>query len=180
MADQQPDFESYRHYLLYIARSVSNTDSDVAIDPEDAVQQTLLRACEKHEQFRGETEAERAAWLREILWNYVRDTHRRANRRFDEQALAKRFEQSSAKLANLLISEVPTPGSQARWNENLARLADAIMRLSDDQRRAVELRYMSELPVAEIAEQMGRSKASVAGLLQRGLRVLRTAMTLDE
>ena len=80
MVDQQPEFEKYRSYLLCIARSVSGAGGDVAIDPEDAVHQTILRACQNHSQYRGETDAQLAAWLREIMWNYVRDTYRRSNR----------------------------------------------------------------------------------------------------
>jgi len=54
------------------------------------------------------------------------------------------------------------------------------MQLPEDQRLAVELRYLREMSVAQIAEHMERSKASVAGLLQRGLRVLRTAISQDD
>lgn len=180
MVNQQADFEKYRHYLLCIARSVSGGDADVAIDAEDAVHHTLLRASERHRQFRGETDGERAAWLREILWNYVRDVHRRSSRRLDEQALARGFQESSARLANLLVSGEPSPSVHARQNERLAFLGEAIARLPEDQRRAIELRYLQEMPVAQIAESMQRSKASIAGLLQRGLRVLRAAISEDE
>ena len=174
------DFERYRPYLLCIARSVSGAGSDLAIDAEDAVHQTLLRACENHRQCRAETDAQRAAWLREILWNYVRDTFRRSNRRLDEQALARRLEQSSAQLANMLADDGPSPSHNARRKEYFVRLGEAIAELPDDQRQAIELRYLQEMSVAEIAEQMERSKASVAGLLQRGLRVLRTKIAQDE
>ena len=175
MVDEGFRFERYRHYLLCMARSVCG--GDVAIDAEDAVQHTILRACEKHSDFRGGTEAELAAWLRSILWNYVRDACRRANRRLDEQALSNRFEESSIRLANLLSAEEPTPSFQVRRGEDLALLAEKLAALPDDQRHAVELRYLHERSVAEIATCMERSKASVAGLLQRGLRDLRTALS---
>ena len=42
------------------------------IDPSDLVQQTLLKAHEKQDQFRGKTDAELfAAWLRTILANQM-------------------------------------------------------------------------------------------------------------
>lgn len=178
MAHEQFEFERYRPYLLCIARSVSGAGSDFAIDAEDAVHQTILRACQNHSQFRGETDAQRAAWLREILWNYVRDTFRRANRRLDEQALARRFEQSSARLANLLVSKEPSPSDHARRSERFIRLGEAIVRLPEEQRQAIELRYLQEMSVGEIAERMERSKAAVAGLLQRGLRGLRKSVAI--
>ena len=37
------------------------------IDPSDVVQQTLVDAWRGHEDFRGQTQAERRAWLRTIL-----------------------------------------------------------------------------------------------------------------
>ncbi len=63
-------------------------------------------------------------------------------------------------------------------DEQLIRLADAIVQLPDDQRQAVELRHLQGSPTAEIAQQMNRSVAAIGGLLQRGLRALR--VSLDE
>jgi RNA polymerase sigma-70 factor (ECF subfamily) len=37
----------------------------------------------------------------------------------------------------------------------------------------VELHYLNGLTVADVAEQMGRSRAAVVGLLFRGLKKLR-------
>ena len=48
--------------------------------------------------------------------------------------------------------------------------------LPEDQRRAVELHHLQALPSAEVAELLGRSEASVAGLLRRGLKRLREVM----
>ena len=45
--------------------------------------------------------------------------------------------------------------------------------LDDDQRRVVELHHLKGLPVAEVAEQMGRTRPAVVGLLYRGLKKLR-------
>jgi RNA polymerase sigma-70 factor (ECF subfamily) len=45
--------------------------------------------------------------------------------------------------------------------------------LPDDQREAVILRHLQEFSLPEIMQLMGRSRASVAGLLFRGLRALR-------
>ncbi len=36
--------------------------------------------------------------------------------------------------------------------------------------------YLKELPVAEVAQRMGKTKHAVEGLLQRGLRTLRARM----
>jgi RNA polymerase sigma-70 factor (ECF subfamily) len=52
-------------------------------------------------------------------------------------------------------------------------LAQAIARLPEDQRRVVELHYLKGLTVAEVADQIGRTRPAAVGLLFRGLKRLR-------
>jgi RNA polymerase sigma-70 factor (ECF subfamily) len=74
--------ESYREYLRLLARMNLDPRLRGRIDPSDLVQQTLLKAHEKRDQFRGKTDAELAAWLRAILANQIAN----ALRRFGRQA----------------------------------------------------------------------------------------------
>jgi RNA polymerase sigma-70 factor (ECF subfamily) len=57
--------------------------------------------------------------------------------------------------------------------EELLRLAAALAQLPEDQRRVVELHHLKGLLIAEVAEQMGRTRPAVVGLLCRGLKKLR-------
>jgi DNA-directed RNA polymerase specialized sigma24 family protein len=63
--------ESFREYLRLLARMNMDPRLQARIDPSDLAQQTLLKAHERQDQFRGKTDAERAAWLRTILANQV-------------------------------------------------------------------------------------------------------------
>jgi RNA polymerase sigma-70 factor (ECF subfamily) len=58
--------ESFRNYLLLLARVHIDGRLRGQLDPDDLVQQTLTRALEKRDRFRGSDDAQRAAWLRTL------------------------------------------------------------------------------------------------------------------
>ena len=72
-----------------------------------------------------------------------------------------------------LAKEQESPGEQADRQEQLLRLAVALSQLHDDQRRAIELHHLQDSMLADIAREMGRTEAAVAGLLRRGRKKLR-------
>jgi RNA polymerase sigma-70 factor (ECF subfamily) len=144
------------------------------IDPDDIVQQTLARALERRDQFRGCDDAQRAAWLRTLLGNLLNDAFRKfARPGAVEHSLQSALEQSSARLEELLAADLTSPSERLDRQERLVRLADALARLSEDQRKAVELKHLQGLSLVEASRRMGRSVPAVAGLLQRGLKALR-------
>jgi RNA polymerase sigma-70 factor (ECF subfamily) len=70
-----------------------------------------------------------------------------------------------------------SPSEVADVNEQVVRLASALVRLPDDQREAVELRYLHGLAVKAIAGRMKRTTPAVGGLIHRGLTRLRKFLT---
>jgi RNA polymerase sigma-70 factor (ECF subfamily) len=175
--DPRP-LEHYREYLRLLARLQLDPRLRGELDPSDIVQQTLLKAHERLDQFRGQTDLELRAWLRAILARSLLDAARKFGRQKGDraQSLEAALEQSSAKLEALLASEETSPSQGALRAERLVELAEALARLPEDQRTAVELRYLHGLAVPDIALQMGRSTVSVTGLLYRGMKVLRDIM----
>src|SRR5262245_63027456 len=164
--------ERYREYLRMLARLQLDPRLQGKLDPSDVVQQTLLKAHAKREQFRGQTEAEFTAWLRQILANTLAEEARRfgtAARDVDlERSLEAALSVSAARLEACLSASAPSPSEQADHNEQLLRLSAALALLPDDQRRAVELHHLRGLPAPEVARVMQRTPRSVAGLLLRG------------
>jgi RNA polymerase sigma-70 factor, ECF subfamily len=164
------DFESY---LYFLATTQLRKLKLGLWEPQDIVQETLLRAFKNSSQYRGATDAELAAWLRSILCNYLSDLARRSGRQLDVQALNAELEQSSIRLESWLACEQPTPRRRTLQQEAWKQMQQSLQQLPDSQRIAIELRYLHGLGVKEIATEMKRSLESVGGLLQRGLRKLR-------
>jgi RNA polymerase sigma-70 factor (ECF subfamily) len=170
----QRPLESYRDYLRLLARLQLDPRLRGKLDPSDVVQQTLIKAHQNAEQFRGQTEAERAAWLRRILANTLADAARKY--RFEMArglSLEQALHESSARLEAWLASSGESPSDQVDRQEQLLRLAEALGQLPDDQRQAIEKHHLQGSLLTDIARAMGRTEPAVAGLLRRGRKKLR-------
>jgi RNA polymerase sigma-70 factor (ECF subfamily) len=171
--------ESYREYLRLLARMNMDPRLQARIDPSDLVQQTLLKAHEKQEQFRGKSDAERAAWLRAILANQIADAMRKFRRQQGacERSVEEALDSSSARLDAWLAAESGSPSHGVLKQERLIEMAEAMSRLPADQRTALELRHLKGLSVPAAAQIMGKSPSAVASLLYRGMKTLRETMS---
>jgi len=78
------------------------------------------------------------------------------------------------------MSGSTSPSGRVMRQEQLLRLAEALARLPDDQRLALELHHLQGLAVQEVGRRMVRSTAAIAGLLRRGLAALREELEGDE
>ncbi|MHB0960353.1 MAG: sigma-70 family RNA polymerase sigma factor [Pirellulaceae bacterium] len=167
----------YRPYLIVLAESLLHPRLRKKLDASDLVQETLLHAWQGWSGFRGDTEAERTAWLRTILGHVLDDAIRKfATQKWDltrERSLEAEVEQSSCRLKNLLAADQSSPSHQAQENEQAVLLAAALVQLPESQRQAIVLQKFHGWSLKEIAESMEKSQTAVAGLLKRGLENLR-------
>jgi RNA polymerase sigma-70 factor, ECF subfamily len=174
---QQWSLDPYRGYLRILARLRLSPELRSVLDSSDLVQQTMLKAWAKREQFRGQTTAEYRAWLRRILANEVYDRAKQEGLIQEDPArkvsLEQALEESGHRLDAILALESDAPLAKAIQQENLLRVEKAFDQLPETQRLAVELHKIQGLSVAATAERMGVSKQSVAGFYARALKTLR-------
>lgn len=176
--------ERYRDYLRLLARLQLNPRLRGKLDPSDIVQQTLLEAHRDRDTYRGKTEKEEAAWLRQILVRNLADEYRKFARGKRNVGLERSFQisvnDSSCRLEAWLVATQMSPSLHVAHNQQLLRLASCLAQLPEDQRLAVELHHLKGYLSSKVAELMGRSEASVAGLLRRGLKRLRELLPENE
>jgi RNA polymerase sigma-70 factor (ECF subfamily) len=173
--------ELYRNYLAVIARVEIGRRLQGKVDDSDLIQDTFLEAHRHFGQFRGTTEAELAAWLRQILAGRLGKLvrHYFGTRRRDlrlEQELVLGMNQSSQALDGGLIDRGSSPSQLAARREQAVLLADALQRLPEAYRDVIILTHLEGRPFPEVARRMGRSVDSVKNLWARALGRLRRSM----
>jgi RNA polymerase sigma-70 factor, ECF subfamily len=173
----------YRPYLRMLARLQFDETLQAKLDESDIVQQTLLEAHRSLSGFRGQSEEELAGWLRQILVRNIADEIRkfRSGKRDLrlEASLEASLNASTVRLERFLACDEGTPSQIAMANEQMLALAAALLKLPEDQRRAVELYHLQGHSAADVAKRLDRTEVAVAGLLRRGLKRLRELVRDD-
>ena len=170
--------QNYRGYVALLARLQIDRRLKGKLDASDVVQEAFLNAHRFIADFRGSTEAELLAWLRQILANTLANqvrhyTQQRRDIRLERQ-LALELDESSRVLqrAGALVRQ-SSPSQHAVRGEQALQLADALQRLSDDYREVIILRHLEGLEFAEVATRMQRSTDATKTLWSRALARMR-------
>jgi RNA polymerase sigma-70 factor (ECF subfamily) len=176
-----PLLEQYRGYLALLARLQISRRLQGKIDAADLVQETFLEAHRHFAGFRGNSEGELVAWLRQILGGVVSHLVRRylGTQSRDvrlERELAFELDQSSRLLDRGLAAVGSTPSEHAVRCEESLRLANVLEQLPEDFRDILILHHLEGLSLAEISERMGRSKPTVKRLWLSALAELRKSL----
>ncbi len=127
-------------------------------ESEDVAQETLARAFVRWRRIRGYAEA----WVVRVAGNLAIDAWRR-RQRVDTDAATDRHSATA-----------PGPDGQ---RVDLHRALDA---LSRRQREVIVLRFLADLPEADVAKALGCSVGSVKQHASRGLATLRASMAVDD
>ncbi|QDV81411.1 sigma-70 family RNA polymerase sigma factor [Planctomycetes bacterium TBK1r] len=167
----------YEPYLRMLARTRMRRAYQAKIGASDMVQQAMMQAVQGFEGFRGSTEGELLAWLRQILAHHLchldRDLHRDKRDIRREQSMEQKLAASSMRLEGLLAGDAPTPSQNVAFGESVIQISQAIAQLPEAQADAVRLHYLEGMKLSEVAAELGKSTGAVAGLLHRGMKALR-------
>jgi RNA polymerase sigma-70 factor (ECF subfamily) len=145
---------------------------------EDVLQEAFLDAFEAIGTAKAESGQSFYSWLVAIVEHRMLDLIRAAR-------TAKRgggwspLDAQSASMVGMLQQVAVTsrtPSSSAAGHEAISAVESALELLPEDYRKAVRMRYVDGLTVAEAAARMGRTEAAVEMLCHRALKQLATLM----
>lgn len=167
----------YRSYLTILATTQLDRRLHRRVSPSDLVQETMLAAHRDFGQFRGATEHELLAWLRQILINSLHhavDAHLKAKRRdvrreYSIDEVSKALDRSACNFVQVLADPGASPSAQARQHERAVGLANQLARLRPDYRDVIVLRNLQGLSFDEIALRMDRNAGAVRMLWLRAI-----------
>jgi RNA polymerase sigma-70 factor, ECF subfamily len=165
-------------WLRLMARLQGESRFRAKFDPSDVAQQALLEAVRAFPQFRGATEPEFIAWLRQILAHALAHEVRRyagtQKRDLDrEVSFERELGQTSQRLGDVLAATGTSPSRQVARREQEVLLAAVLDRLPADYREVVILRHLEGLSHEAVARRMGRQPGAVRMLWVRALARLR-------
>lgn len=156
----------YRPFLKAIAAAEFPDHLKSREDDSDLVQETLMKATRQADQFRGSTERELEAWLRETLLNQITDCVRFHGRQQRNVGI-----EISVPVVNVAADD-PTASEHVRTAEAKELIQRALSELPEDYRRVLLLRQQKDLTFVEISEEMQRTPDAVRMLWGRAILVL--------
>ena len=171
--------EQSRNYLKLLARLQIDRQLQGKADASDLVQETFMEAVNDFPAFRGSSEGEWLAWLRQILEHNAADAVRKhvgTDRRDIRREIPFSSGSSSGLAPSILTAEGESPSQQVMREERELQLADALASLAPDHREVIVLRNLQRLAFEEVAVRMGRSRPAVQMLWTRAMRKLQETM----
>ncbi|WP_168564642.1 sigma-70 family RNA polymerase sigma factor [Crateriforma spongiae] len=158
------------------------------VDVSDVVQEVLVEASGRLENYLTDPSMAFHLWLRQIAWDHIIDTYRRhrvsAKRNMDrEQPLAvgpTGGDESSMDLAVQLCDPKMTPAAIATQREIAELVEKAIHRLDENDREVILMRHYEHLSNLEIAEVLKLNPPAASMRYLRAVRRLRQLLQDDQ
>jgi RNA polymerase sigma-70 factor (ECF subfamily) len=144
----RPEFEalyeaSYRRLVAQVHAYLGDR-----AEAEDMVQEAFIRAWDRWPKVGGLDDP--AGWVRRVAWNLATSRLRRLT------------------TMRRSLSRHRPPDDAPPPSPDHVTLVEALRQLPDRQRRAMVLHYIADLPVSDVAAELGAPKGTVLSWLHRG------------
>jgi RNA polymerase sigma-70 factor (ECF subfamily) len=166
--------EGYRNYLRRMVAVRLDRRVAVRVDPSDVVQETLIEADRRLEQYLRDRPIPFFAWLRQIAGDRIVENHRLhigAQKRSVtfEATEGELSDESSFALARLVLADDSSPSDRLIRQEKQEQIRKTVASLSPTDREVLVMRHLEQLSSAEIAVALGISEGAVKVRLVRAL-----------
>ena len=163
--DQEAFAQLYEEHFDKIYRYVALRIGD-KMEAEDLTQQVFLKALRSISSFKWKG-VPFSAWLFRIAHNQVVDYLRKKAKRVTES------------LDGVVAASKSNPQLEVERKLDIEQLLLATERLTEAQRQVISLRFASELPIAQVAEIMGKREGAVKALQHSAIVALRKTLVTD-
>ncbi len=154
-------FRLFRDHLLGTIRTRTGEALATALDPEDVLQDTYVRALGSISRFEWRGEGSTVRWLQGIASHLLLDAARRRARNKQLQ-----IDRDPA-------SDDPSASRDGRRKERFERLERAFQDLKPEYRKVLRLARIEGLQIGEIAARTGKSVSAISNLLLRATKQLK-------
>ena len=179
--------ERHRESLRRMIRTRMDQALNRRVDASDIVQDVLLEASQRLDDYLADPRMPFGLWLRHIAQDRIIDLHRRhrlaARRSLDrEQPLspAAYRNDSSMDLAAQLRDREITPAAAALRKELETQFLTAMDKMSDDDRDLLMMRHFEGLSNSDVSEVLGLTPSAAGMRHLRALRRLREIIGTDD
>jgi RNA polymerase sigma-70 factor (ECF subfamily) len=149
------------------------------LDASDVIQEALAEADRRLDRYLQERPLPFYPWLRQLVQDRVADLYRRHVRAARRSVTREQEgpwglpDASSQALAECILARDLSPSEDLRREEARGRVQTALGRLSEGEREVLALRYLEQLPAAEVAAVLRISEEAAKKRALRALQRLR-------
>lgn len=168
--------ETWRTWLLYVANSELDPELKRKLGPSDLVQSACIDVHRCFDDFRGESEQEWKAWLRQLLIHDLQDARRRFLVSEKRDVSRERNLANRSSLGARIVKSGISPRAEMIEEEEREAIRQALQTLTAEHREVLQLRGWDQLPFAEVGQRMNRSEDAAQKLWTRAVAQLQRAL----
>lgn len=170
-------FERHRRRLRGMVEVRMDPRLGRRVDPSDVVQETLVVAHKRLDDFLVNRPIPFYPWLRSLAWNHLVDLHRRhvgsQKRSVDREVHLGINDNSALMLVGQLSGSSMSPSQKLMRKELKQRVMETLDAMPEDQREIIVMRHLEGMSVDEIAAALDMPSGTVMSRHFRGLQAMR-------